>query len=541
MLNNLKKDIFALGALTILVLGLFFLTNKSFLTFSDAAKMADIAKNILQKGTYGSDFNFFGSNIFDHTKGMLFSASEIPPVTPYLIAVFFKIFGISDFAVTMCSYLFYVLSVFIGYFLAREIFGRLVGLTFGLTLSLSPFMLDYATTGASESVFIFEVLLCFYLVLRKSVYSDLLAGVFAFLMYFTRPQAFIYISGLMLLWLLLRYSLKKSIVVLGVALFLGFLFDNFLLSRLYGKYFLYSVTKRGLDATTIQISGEPSSDSLRGAVAVVKDNLAIPKKIFYNLYNFYKLTPQIFNPFLFAFFVVSFLGGKRGVKDRVFLYSTLFVFLLTLISAAVSIPLFRYINPVAPLVYLLAISYIVADIRIRFRERSKLTYKKVSLLLSVVLVLIFVGGNTLGKYLLDARYESKRTNKGKDPVYVLMARSLMDFTSEDDLVLTNLDTWGSWYGNRMTVWFPLSPELLVPPKGKTNPFRVIYLTNYKIDDQNSYMGEEWRQLLITHKTTPNSYVDKNYVFIKEIIIPKEDTYENIEGKISVFYLKNESI
>ena len=41
---------------------------QTYLTFSDAAKFADIARNIINGIGYGSNFNFWGSTIFDLLK-----------------------------------------------------------------------------------------------------------------------------------------------------------------------------------------------------------------------------------------------------------------------------------------------------------------------------------------------------------------------------------------------------------------------------------------------------------------------------------------
>ena len=71
-------------------------------------------------------------------------------------------------------------------------------------------------------------------------------------------------------------------------------------------------------------------------------------------------------------------------------------------------------------------------------------------------------------------------------------------------MITNLDTWGSWYGDRKTVWFPLEPKQLVDSKTSNIPFDAIYLTSYLIDDQNYYMGEDWRKIF-NNPTDPKKW------------------------------------
>ncbi len=65
-----------------------------FLTFSDSAKYADLAKSIVLDNGYLPLFNFWGGN----------NAINIQPFTPYSISVFFKIFGVNDFAVMIQSF-----------------------------------------------------------------------------------------------------------------------------------------------------------------------------------------------------------------------------------------------------------------------------------------------------------------------------------------------------------------------------------------------------------------------------------------------------
>jgi hypothetical protein len=79
-------------------------------------------------------------------------------------------------------------------------------------------------------------------------------------------------------------------------------------------------------------------------------------------------------------------------------------------------------------------------------------------------------------------------------VYVELSYILRDNTNPNQIVLTNLDTWGSWYGERKTVWFPLTPKQIIDPSTGKIPFDAIYLTSYLIDDENYYMGTDWREI-----------------------------------------------
>ena len=83
-----------------------------FLKFSDAAKYADVARNLLLNNSFNSFFNFWGSN----------NANWIQPVTPYSIILFFKLFGINDFAIIATSFFYFVLSLVFVFLLTQKIY-----------------------------------------------------------------------------------------------------------------------------------------------------------------------------------------------------------------------------------------------------------------------------------------------------------------------------------------------------------------------------------------------------------------------------------
>jgi len=273
----------------------------------------------------------------------------------------------------------------------------------------------------------------------------------------------------------------------------GLMIDHFIIPKFQGKLFLYSVTSIG-NFVSIQHSPDFAvSDALRGLPRQSFDFLSLFKKIFYNLYNFYKLLPQIMNPYLFALFAIGLFtishkdSKFQGVFQKSFKIASLFMVLLTFLVTAAGIPFFRYLHPIVPLVYIIGTETLVKIIyNLQIAKRNFLT------LGSIMLFLILAVGQTLGVLLLDSRFDSKAYNVGKPPVYVELSRILKENTHSNQTIVTNLDTWGSWYGERKTVWFPLTPKQLINPKTGEIPFDAIYLTSYKIEDPNYYIGEGWR-------------------------------------------------
>jgi 4-amino-4-deoxy-L-arabinose transferase-like glycosyltransferase len=484
-----------------------------FLHFSDSAKFADVARNLVNGLGYGSNFSFWSISIFGLIKTTVFSWFSTPPIMPFSIAVFFKIFGVNDFAVIATSFFYFLLTLIFVFLLAKKVFkSNLVGVLSTLAVGFNYDLINYATSGASESPFIFEIIAASYFISLKKKWSTIMAFLFLVLMYFTRPQAFIYITGIIFYWFLNNFKIKKATICFVGILIAGFLVDHYVLTILPDRLFLYSVTARGIGAATQIVSGGSPSDSLRGNVIASTGIITIATKIFYNLYNFYKLMPQILNPYLFALFVIGLFRWGKGRMLNSFKIATLFMFLLTLLVASASIPFLRYIHPVIPLVYIIAVGTlveIISNFQFPISNQIQIFKFKISKqatinLSSLFLILLFGVGQTLGIFLLDSRFEANTHNIGIPPVYVALSYKLRDNTNKNDVVLTNLDTWGSWYGERKTVWFPLEPKQLIDPATGEIPFDAIYLTSYLIDDENYYMGADWR-LIFNNPNDPKKW------------------------------------
>lgn len=459
-----------------------------FLSFSDAAKIADIARNLLLTGRMTANFVFFGSNSIHDLGNTL--AFWTPPVAPFTVAIFFRIFGINDFSVIATSVFYYLLTLVFVYLLGTKIFrNKFVGILSSVAVGFNYDIVNYALSGASESPFFFEIVASAYFISLRRKWATVVGYALLFLMYFTRQQAFIYAAGLIFYHLILIFKTKRAILYFfGIsAAFL--LIDRFVLSHLVGKFFIYSITVNAFNVGSQYLPGTATSAALRGGsgVQMTSTLMNLGKKLFYDLYNFYKLLPQIINPYLFALFIIGiFKWGKDKVQNS-FKIASIFIVLFTLLVVAASIPFFRYIHPIIPLVYIIAVGTLVEILSYKYSKKSLIT-------ISTFLILFFGVGQTLGIFLLDSRFVADTHNVGKPPVYAELAYKLRDNTTKNEVVLTNLDTWGTWYGERKTVWFPLTPNQIIDPKTGKIPFDAIYLTSYLIDDQNYYMGADWREI-----------------------------------------------
>lgn len=502
-----------------------FVYHREFLTFSDGAKFADIGRGVVLGEGYNSNFSNFATKAlgFDYFVPV---SRWTPPAMPLAIAGFFKIFGISDSSVIATSSIFYLLLVLTTYLLGKKLWGNLVGVLGALAVVSNINLLEYASSGASETLFAFEIILGAYLFILKKKWGNFCGFTVIFAMYFTRAQAIIYIFGLLFLFFLLNFSIKKA---------LGYFVGSFIVGSLIYLF----VSKQGLFAVTQHLPGVASSAALRGGIQDA-GILDISKKLFYNLYNFFRLMPQIMSPYLWTLFVIGVFKWGRDRVENSFKSSVIFMVVVTFLVTALTIPLFRYLHPIVPLVYLFGVSTLVwilqkvnEEYRMlnigKFKKYFSDSTSKFVILSSIFCIVVFVVGHTLGVIFLDSRFTAKRVNKNKPPVYVVLSKILKENTGPGDVVVTNLDTWGSWYGERKTIWYPLKPEQLDLNNGE-NLFDAIFLTSFLIDDENYFMGPEWRQAFLNPENIEDRFLVENYRFAGEFSVPADETYEKQDGR-----------
>lgn len=491
----------------------FFSTGHNYLRFSDGAKFADIARNIVENNGYKSSFSFYNPIAVSLPSQELFSAQNVPPILPYSIAAMFMLFGVSDLAVIATTSLYYILTILLSYLIGKKLFGHFAGIVASMTLAFNLNLLDYSTSGASEIVLMFLLLLATYLLLLQKRRYTLTAFVVFFLMYLTRPQAIIFIFGLVIFLLLQRFTLKRTaiyIVVSGIALFV---FDRLLIYPLSNRFGFMPLLERGFQAIEAQAFNVSPSDALRGAAESSAGGIfELFKKVFYNTYNFYRRIPDILSPYLLFTFALGFFIKEKSKLVRDIRWVTLFVVIASVLAAALTIPFYRYLHPVVPLIYILGVGTLMRV----FGQKTIATF---------VIISIFVLGPTLGVLVIDNRFNSDRYNFDKPPAYVSLGKELKLYTEPDDVILTNLDTWGTWYGERKTVWLPISTEPIVTNADKLN-VDIIFLTDYLADDENYLVSGEWRKILQNPSYITESPLKELFEYVDDFVINGENTFEN---------------
>jgi len=499
-----------------------------YLPFSDAAKIAEVGRSLVGGTGFGTRFIFFNSQPELNTVG-LFSARVIPPLMPIFTAASFKLFGVSDFSVIGVSAFFYLVLIVSTYLLGKKIWGNLVGLIAALAVASNVSLLHYATAGASETLFTAEIIIGLFLFTNKKIWSDIAGFGVLIAMYLTRPHAILYMATILFYFIQLKTgNYKKTIKIYSLVILAGLIIvglDFVIPGLTFGKLLI----ERVLVSVSSNSSFAPANDVLRinentlGPL-IVANIIPIFKKLLYNLYNFYKLLPNIFSPYLIALFLIGLFRWGRDKTENTFKITVMATFVIVSLVNAVTIPLYRYFHPLMPLVYLLAAAELTNIIRqIAIKEKK-------TLIISGILIFLFVVGQSLGYIFLDSRFTNKTVNKSQPPVYMELAKILRDNTKPSDIIVTNLDTWGSWYGNRRTIWYPLEPSQLNELDPRNVPVDAIYLTSYLMDDENYYMGSVWREIFTNPSNIQDPFIAKNYKLKAVFNIDASSDYERQDAR-----------
>ena len=235
-----KKPLFVLFLIligTLFSFGYYYLSTSGYLTFSDGAKFADIARNLMEGKGYGINFTFFTKPKTAAIASGVFSAKWVPPLMPFSIFLSFLILGVNDIAVIFTSGSFYIGSILLIYLIGEKIFGRLTGMLSALAFAVNVNLLDYATSGASETLFIFLILLPIYLFSFRKKVANYFGLFLLIVLFFARPHAPIYIFAIWIFYLLLRSKNKKEFIKAFSFSILAAIIIELFLRQLSGQFF----------------------------------------------------------------------------------------------------------------------------------------------------------------------------------------------------------------------------------------------------------------------------------------------------------------
>lgn len=492
-----------------------------FLTFSDTAKFVDLARNFVTSGQWGLHHSFFNKDItLTFNSGDLFVANFYPTVS-LMFSFIFKYFPINDLTVIVTGLILYVFSSLLIYRLANKIFSKTIAIL-SVILFLAQYQLyNYVLNTTTEVIFIFLSLLFINLILSGKKGSAIALLVLP-LLFITRQQAIIFLaSGVPFVIYSSRSRLSKN----------SFRNLVFVLAITACSYLIWSVQNQNLKLSLFSSFGAiniptdiPQGAFLRGLDYPILNSKQVLTKLIYNLYNFAKFPDRIISPVLILLFIYALFLVKTSRQRQYLLFVLVNLFLFTL-AASLTLPIARYIHPLLPYLVIGSAYALVCSL-------NQIRHGRVYLFIVICLILI----RPMGQLLLDTRFESKTLNTSKPPAYYVISRVFSDNISKNKLIITNLDSWAAWYFGLTTMWFPVNPDMLIPPEGKRSQIDYIAITNYNENDGDFTLGE-WRDVVYHPDKITNQYLLDNYKVLKTFSIDKSLVRENKEVRGTILVRK----
>jgi 4-amino-4-deoxy-L-arabinose transferase-like glycosyltransferase len=465
---------------------------------SDDREYASIARNIVQgKGVvrnsaYPIDIQFF--------KKLPIPEFMHPPGYPLVLAGFFRVFGVSETAALLPSYLSYFILIVLFFFFARRQLDSRRAVLATLILIFNREILEISQAALSEAVYTPIFFLFFVVMVRaRSLREVFLAGLLLGTSHLIRENIYPFLLPLFVyLYSYPDLPRWKKMLLFSTGIMIPIV-PNLLRSLWatgspffsYGKFVFMTFTEK---YPWLDIYRDIQNPSLLQFLIEEGDQFFV--KYFNNLMTAFKQIPTITTPFLFAFLFIDMFSWRISP----FWKRTKILFLLLLISQIFFVSLItftrRYFVPFVPLMILFAMQgfftiseSVLAAIQARRNKRI------LTLLVSIFIMVLMVP--TLSVIFYSNRPSSpgsKNTSFG-----FLMSREkaeslnlfLKAHLKEDQVIWTDLPEVLEWEGNRLCGWLPTQIKDIYQIHKKI-PVDAILLTSLRTPRQ---MEVEWRNLL----------------------------------------------
>lgn len=231
-----------------------------------------------------------------------------PPLYNYMTAFFISILGFKELAVRFSSIIFGTLTILVGFFFAKELFGRKVGIITAAILAVNPYSVIINRLAYLDTTLTFFLLLTVLFFIRFVKYKrtkDIsLTWLFAGLSVFTKYSSIYILLTLILYVLLFERNLLKNkkiyltsiifFLVISPLLWLGFM-TNF--NYIKGQYQTFGIL-RSLNAYTVFLVPE-----------IEKFPVSLPA--------FISQLFDIFWYFSIPLFLASIIGMIRAYKNKI--------------------------------------------------------------------------------------------------------------------------------------------------------------------------------------------------------------------------------
>jgi hypothetical protein len=221
LMPHLNEYFFILIMIGLIILHVYF-QSLSIAPVTDGASYLEYARNIVQTGKFTSHFIQAGSFLEStFTTGLTAHVG-----TPFTLAIFFEISGVSYLSGKIMLAFFGVLLFFPIFMIGKDFFNAKVGLIAGAIVTFSPFVFQYSSAlygpEIMATVFLAYAFYFSQSTIRKSNnWDSVFAAVFAFLTLITwYPNFFVFIFSIPIIYFVGKtVSMKKAIAVLAIVIY----------------------------------------------------------------------------------------------------------------------------------------------------------------------------------------------------------------------------------------------------------------------------------------------------------------------------------
>ncbi len=483
----------------------FYATHTQEIAGSDDREYASIARNIVNgKGIvrnfiYPVDVNFF--------EKLPVPEFMHPPGYPLILAGFFKLFGMSDFAALLPSYLsYFVLLVLLIYFVKRHLDIK-TAIIAGVMLIFNREILNASLVALSEAVYTLAFFLFFILLVQaKTLRSVFIAGILLGVSHLIRENIYPFLVPLLVYLYFYPDLTRWKKMTLFIVGFLIPLTPNILRSLIdtgspffsYGKFTLMAYTGK---YPWLNVYRDIQNPSLLEFLTNDAGQFFI--KYTSNVVNGLEQFVSISNPYVLAFFILGMFHWRVSPEWR--RIKLLFLFLIVLQIFFVALFTFtpRFFVPFLPVMVVFA-----SESFVRVSEdlisAAKLHLRKRFLYLTVFVFLILFVTPTAYTILQPGKPAALGF---KTPQYGFLisrgeAKKLDEFLKaelkENQVVWTDLPEVFEWEGDRLCGWLPVRAQHLYEIRKKI-PVDAILLTSVRTPTS---MEQEWKYLLFTEQSLP---------------------------------------
>lgn len=507
----------------------FYATHTKGIVGSDDREYASIARNIVNgKGIvrnfiYPVDINFF--------EKVPIPEFMHPPGYPLIIAGFFKVFGVSEFAALLPSYLSYFLLVVLFFFFARKYLDLRTAVIACAVLVFNKEILNASLVALSEEVYALAFFLFFIVFVQaRSLKNLFVAGVLLGISHLIRENLYPFLIPLLVhLYFYPNLPRFKKMIffIMGMVVTMipntvrafietgspFFSYGKFVLMSFTEKYPWLSVYRDIQNLSLFEfILGEPSQFLL---------------KYLNNLVMAVEQILSVSNPYLLLFFLVEIFNWKVSHSFKQIKVLFLFLFIFQILFVSLFTFNHRYFIHFLPLMTIFAAQ---SFLRLSDEFLSSIggEWKKRFQYLPIFLFVIFFMLPSI--YVIFMPYRAPELNF-KNPQFGFLipkheAKKLNDFLKEElgekQVVWTDLPEILEWEGDRLCGWVPLRLEYIYQIHKKI-PVDAIFLTNLRTSNK---LEGEWQYLFFSNDSLPRYRTVKFYksktIFAKLLIRDEKD-------------------